>query len=161
LQIRCKPYRRQGVVGSLATLDWYIESGERRNLSDAEENGRHWRSSMKLFFCTWAIWIPIGCGIVSHSTWAQQQQNTTILLDGRDSGRIFEGLGAVSAGASTRLRIDYPEPQRSQILDYLFKPGFGAALQNSYLLQNGVSGNTDRPRYCRAERNVSLRPNLT
>ena len=26
--------------------------------------------------------------------------------------------------------IDYPEPQRSQILDYLFKPGYGAALQH-------------------------------
>jgi hypothetical protein len=26
--------------------------------------------------------------------------------------------------------IDYPEPERSQILDYLFKPGYGAALQH-------------------------------
>jgi hypothetical protein len=83
---------------------------------------------MKLCFCTGAIWISIGlCVIAPRSTKAQ---GSTIVLDGRDSGRVFEGLGAASAGASSRLLIDYPEPQRSQILDYLFKPGFGAALQH-------------------------------
>ena len=45
-----------------------------------------------------------------------------ITLDPNQPGRTFEGVGAVSAGASSRLLIDYPEPQRSQILDYLFKP---------------------------------------
>ncbi len=55
---------------------------------------------------------------------------TTIVLDGHAAGRIYEGLGAVSAGASSRLLVDYPEPYRSQILDYLFKPGYGAALQH-------------------------------
>jgi len=54
----------------------------------------------------------------------------TIVLDGHATGRIYEGLGAVSAGASSRLLIDYPEPYRSQILDYLFKPGYGAALEH-------------------------------
>lgn len=56
-------------------------------------------------------------------------QQTSVVLDGKSTGRVFDGLGAVSAGASSRLLIDYPEPQRSQILDYLFKPGYGAALQ--------------------------------
>ena len=56
-------------------------------------------------------------------------QQKHIVLDGRVSGRIFDGLGAVSAGASSRLLYDYPEPQRSQILDYLFKPDYGASLQ--------------------------------
>ena len=44
-------------------------------------------------------------------------------------GHRFDGLGALSAGASSRLLPDYSEPYRSQILDYLFLPGFGAALQ--------------------------------
>lgn len=57
-------------------------------------------------------------------------QQTSIVLDGNSKGRVFDGLGAASAGASSRLLIDYPEPQRSQILDYLFKPGYGAALQH-------------------------------
>jgi len=56
-------------------------------------------------------------------------QKVSVVLDGNSPGRVFDGIGAVSAGASSRLLIDYPEPQRSQILDYLFKPGYGAALQ--------------------------------
>ena len=61
---------------------------------------------------------------------AANSQQTSVVLDGNSKGRVFDGLGAVSAGASSRLLIDYPEPQRSQILDYLFKPGYGAALQH-------------------------------
>ncbi len=56
--------------------------------------------------------------------------DTTIVLDGAGKGRIYDGIGAVSAGASSRLLYDYKEPYRSQILDYLFKPGYGAALQH-------------------------------
>ncbi|RIK84341.1 MAG: hypothetical protein DCC67_05030 [Planctomycetota bacterium] len=52
-----------------------------------------------------------------------------ITLDGRDSGLRFDGVGGVSAGGSSRLLFDYPEPQQSEILDYLFKPNYGAALQ--------------------------------
>ncbi len=56
--------------------------------------------------------------------------DVTVVLDARSPGRTFDGIGAVSAGASSRLLIDYPEPQRSQILDYLFKPHYGASLQH-------------------------------
>lgn len=61
---------------------------------------------------------------------AANSQQANVVLDGNSKGRVFDGLGAASAGASSRLLIDYPEPQRSQILDYLFKPGYGAALQH-------------------------------
>ena len=38
--------------------------------------------------------------------------------------------GAISGGGATsRLLIDYLEPQRTQILDMMFKPLAGAALQ--------------------------------
>ncbi len=59
-----------------------------------------------------------------------QAAEKTVVLDGHASGRVFDGIGAVSAGASSRLLIDYPEPYRSQILDYLFKPDYGASLQH-------------------------------
>jgi len=49
-------------------------------------------------------------------------------LDGRAALHTFDGHGALSAGASSRLLLDYAEPQRSQILDALFTPGVGAAL---------------------------------
>ena len=53
-----------------------------------------------------------------------------VAIDGRSPGRVFEGIGAVSAGASTRLLADYPEPQRSDVLDFLFAPSFGAGFQH-------------------------------
>ena len=64
-------------------------------------------------------------------------------MDGSDKGRIFEGIGGVSAGASSRLLIDYPAPQRSQILDYLFKPNFGASLQHLKVEVGGDTNSTD------------------
>jgi O-glycosyl hydrolase len=63
-----------------------------------------------------------------------------ITLDGATSGRVYDGIGALSAGASSRLLVDYPEPQRGQILDYLFKPGYGAALQ---ILKVEIGGDTN------------------
>ncbi|HZC72693.1 MAG TPA: discoidin domain-containing protein [Jatrophihabitans sp.] len=64
----------------------------------------------------------------------------TISVDGSSPGRTFDGAGALSAGASSRLLIDYPEPARSRILDYLFKPGYGAALQ---ILKVEIGGDTN------------------
>ena len=69
--------------------------------------------------------------------------NQAIPLDGKDKGRIFDGIGALSAGASSRLLIDYPEPQRAEILDYLFKPNFGAALQINKVEIGGDMNSTD------------------
>ena len=80
---------------------------------------------------------PIFCGFLLFSVFCftachrkQQKGTDFIRIDGRGSGRIFQGIGGVSAGASSRLLIDYPEPYRSQILDYLFKPNYGASLQH-------------------------------
>jgi galactosylceramidase len=53
-----------------------------------------------------------------------------IELDGNGPGRVFDGIGGLSAGAASRLLIDYPKRQRSQILDFLFKPYFGASLHD-------------------------------
>ena len=55
---------------------------------------------------------------------------TTITLSADDEGRVFEGIGAVSAGASTRNLFDYPEKERAEVLDFLFKPKFGAGFQH-------------------------------
>ncbi|KAM5272873.1 galactocerebrosidase isoform 2-T2 [Ctenodactylus gundi] len=52
-----------------------------------------------------------------------------VLDDSDGLGREFDGIGAVSGGGATsRLLVNYPEPYRSEILDYLFKPNFGASL---------------------------------
>ncbi|HEY1578053.1 MAG TPA: family 16 glycoside hydrolase [Terracidiphilus sp.] len=80
----------------------------------------------RLFFGVLVLCLFAICG---SGAWIEAQQRE-IVLNGKSTGRIFDGLGAVSAGASSRLLIDYPEPQRGEILDYLFKPGYGAALQH-------------------------------
>ena len=66
-----------------------------------------------------------------------------IELDPASAGLVFEGIGGVSAGASSRLLIDYPEPQRSEILDYLFKPQYGASLQHLKVEIGGDVNSTD------------------
>ena len=64
----------------------------------------------------------------------------TIHIDGSGKGRIFEGVGGLSAGATSRFMIDYPEPYKSQILDYLFKPYYGASLHH---LKVEIGGDTN------------------
>jgi O-glycosyl hydrolase len=64
-----------------------------------------------------------------------------ISLNGAGTGRTFDGIGAISGGGgNSRLLIDYPEPYRSQILDDLFKPGYGASLQ---ILKVEIGGDTN------------------
>ena len=44
--------------------------------------------------------------------------------------RRFDGIGGLSGGGATStFLLAYKEPQRSQILDWMFKPDFGASLQ--------------------------------
>lgn len=66
---------------------------------------------------------------------------TTITINGAATGRTFDGVGAISGGGgNSRLLIDYPEPARTQLLDYLFRPGYGAAMQ---ILKVEVGGDTN------------------
>jgi len=52
-----------------------------------------------------------------------------ITLDGRAPGTRFDGIGVVDGGGATSVLLkDYPEPQRSQILDLMYKPKFGASI---------------------------------
>lgn len=73
----------------------------------------------------------------------ERRAHEPVVLDGKRQGSVFEGIGALSAGASSRLLIDYPEPQRSEILDYLFKPKFGASIQHLKVEIGGDIDSTD------------------
>ncbi|GLZ29053.1 galactosylceramidase [Lentzea sp. NBRC 105346] len=69
---------------------------------------------------------------------------TSITISGNGSGRVYDGVGAVSGGGgNTKLLYDYAEPQRSQVLDYLFKPGYGAALSLLKVEIGGDANSTD------------------
>ncbi|XP_035689749.1 galactocerebrosidase-like [Branchiostoma floridae] len=66
------------------------------------------------------------------------------LTDQGGLGARFDGVGGLSGGGATsRLLVSYPEPYRSQILDYLFKPNFGAALQILKVEIGGDAQSTD------------------
>uniref|UniRef100_A0A914V3T9 galactosylceramidase n=1 Tax=Plectus sambesii TaxID=2011161 RepID=A0A914V3T9_9BILA len=59
-------------------------------------------------------------------------------------GRQFDGIGGLSGGGATsKLLVSYPEPQRSHILDLLFKPQYGAALQILKVEIGGDAQTTD------------------
>jgi hypothetical protein len=69
----------------------------------------------------------------------------TVNIDGADPGPAFQGIGAISGGGgNSRLLIDYPLGERAQILDYLFSPHFGAALQMLKLEIGGGGFSSDR-----------------
>jgi Glycosyl hydrolase family 59 len=91
---------------------------------------RFWRCIFVLLLCSSATPLVNG-------------QVITVTLDGTSKGKTFDGIGALSAGASSRLLSDYQEPYRSQILDYLFKPGYGAALQHLKVEIGGDVNSTD------------------
>ncbi len=75
---------------------------------------------------------------------AAATKTTPIHIDAAGTGRIFDGMGAISGGGgNSRLLIDYPAKQRDQILDYLFKPGYGASMQLLKIEIGGDANSTD------------------
>ena len=69
-------------------------------------------------------------------------QGQTINIDGTAGGKRFDGIGAVSGGGATSVLLkDYLEPQRSQVLDLLFKPNFGASI-SALLVEVPGDGNS-------------------
>ncbi|MFJ9817663.1 RICIN domain-containing protein [Streptomyces sp. NPDC101151] len=75
---------------------------------------------------------------------ARAHAATSVTINGTAAGRIFDGVGAVSGGGgNSKLLYDYPEPQRSQILDYLFKPGYGAGVSLLKVEIGGDANSTD------------------
>ncbi|MGD0464697.1 MAG: galactosylceramidase [Tepidisphaeraceae bacterium] len=64
-------------------------------------------------------------------------------MDGGAGGKRFDGIGAVSGGGATTVLLkDYPEPQRSEVLDMLFKPKFGASMSTLYVEVPGDGNST-------------------
>lgn len=89
--------------------------------------------------------IAISClllaGAAAIGPRAGAASTTTISVNGTSAGLTFGGIGAISGGGgNTRLLTDYPAAQQQQILDYLFKPDYGANLQ---ILKVEIGGDTN------------------
>ena len=87
-----------------------------------------------------AVCLMLAC-VVAAVPPAHAATTTTISANGASAGLTFGGIGAISGGGgNSRLLTDYPAAQQQQILDYLFKPDYGADLQ---ILKVEVGGDTN------------------
>ena len=66
-------------------------------------------------------------------------------LDFAKATHTFNGIGGLSGGGATSVLLTnkYPEKQKDEILDFLFKPKFGASLQIVKVEIGGDSQSTD------------------
>src|SRR3989440_3801149 len=87
----------------------------------------------------------VASGLVGvRITSASAARTTPTNVKGSGGVRVSAGVGAISGGGgNSRLLVDYPEPERSQILDYLFKPGYGANVQILKIEIGGDANSTD------------------
>jgi hypothetical protein len=80
-------------------------------------------TSRFFFFCVLLLLLSL------NLTQAVAQDTTVVGISGTATGRAFDGVGGLSGGGGTsRLLWDYPAQQRDEILDYLFKPNYGASM---------------------------------
>jgi hypothetical protein len=83
-----------------------------------------------------------GIAILTSTAHSLTHSNINIAVNPTNLGPRFDGHGGVSGGGGgTRLLYDYPEPARSDILDVLFKPNFGASL-HILKVEIGADGDT-------------------
>jgi len=128
-----------------------------KELFGQEELGRMWPSAEKenavigvygrvsrhILFVGLLALVGSLC-LVTAARPASAATSTTINVDGNSGGRTFDGIGAISGGGgNSRLLTDYPVAQQSQILDYLFKPDYGANLQILKVEIGGDANSTD------------------
>ena len=75
---------------------------------------------------------------------AQAVPTAYAVTDAAGPARILDGVGGLSGGGATSVFLpSYDDNTRSQILDYLFKPNFGAALQICKVEIGGDAQSTD------------------
>jgi len=81
--------------------------------------------------------LPLFCGLAAA-------RGASLALDFSAPGAHFDGVGSLSGGGGdSRLLVDYPPAQQKDILDALFLPGAGAALQYLKVEIGGDSQSTE------------------
>jgi galactosylceramidase len=93
-------------------------------------------SLLPLLLCGASLALPMAAS-------AATQKPQQIQLRGDAGGKRFDGIGIVDGGGATSVLLkDYPEPQRSQILDLVYKPKFGASVSALYVEIPGDGNST-------------------
>lgn len=71
-----------------------------------------------------------------------EAQPQTIRIGGQSTGKTFDGIGIVNGGGATSVLLkDYPEKQRSEIMDLVYQPMFGASV-STLLVEIPGDGNS-------------------
>ncbi len=89
-------------------------------------------------------YIPtlLALGLCLAAQPAQAQKPQTIEISGRATGPTFDGIGIVNGGGATSVLLkDYPEQQRSEILDMVYRPKWGASV-SALLVEIPGDGNS-------------------
>lgn len=82
----------------------------------------------------------ISCSVLGLT--AQTENIQKFELNAKKTGKTFDGIGMVNGGGGTSALLkDYPEPQRSEILDFVFKPMHGASV-STMLVEIPGDGNS-------------------
>jgi len=100
------------------------------------------RSSLPLVVASSAF---LGAWVLAPATasTAASVSVTSITINGKRAGAVFDGIGAISGGGgNSRYLIDYPATPRAKILNYLFGRG-GAELQMLKLEIGGDANSSD------------------
>jgi galactosylceramidase len=78
--------------------------------------------------------LPVALAVLLMGSIAVTAQPTPVSVDDAptpaESYTLSGGIGAMSTAGTSRLLKDYDEPMRSEILDYLFKPNWGASMHH-------------------------------
>lgn len=82
------------------------------------------------------ILVLTACGTVPAAA------NQTININSANAGKRFDGIGIVNGGGATSVLLkDYPEQQRREIMDLVYKPMFGASV-SALLVEIPGDGNS-------------------
>ena len=82
------------------------------------------------------------CCLCVPATSQTQGKTQEVRINNAMAGKRFDGIGAVNGGGATSVLLkDYPEPQKSQIMDLVFKPMFGASV-STILVEIPGDGNS-------------------
>lgn len=93
-----------------------------------------------LFYASLAIGLFLGHGAAKAYDANGTIQKVT--LDGKGTTKRFDGIGVVNGGGATSVLLkDYPEKQRAEILDMVYKPMFGASV-SALLVEIPGDGNS-------------------
>jgi galactosylceramidase len=131
---------REQVCG-LKMYTWRQEGSLVRTMAGGSWGTRHSTPHAVQTICV-ALFVGLFFFVLPAAASESPDGIQTIQLRGDTGGSRFDGIGVVNGGGATSVLLkDYPEPQRSQILDLVFKPKTGASV-SALLVEIPGDGNS-------------------